>query len=133
MPASLRGFLLICALLSGSSSAGPIRMSGFSFGGVSNRFITPNGDGRNDNIAFRFSNPSDSAGSVKIYDLRGHLVTTISINSGGSLTCPTGTPENVGCPSWNGRAGGAAVATGVYIYVIQVESVVVSGALVVIR
>ncbi|HXS99433.1 MAG TPA: gliding motility-associated C-terminal domain-containing protein [Elusimicrobiota bacterium] len=133
MPASIRGFLLLCVLLSGASNAGPVRATGFSFGGVTNRFITPNGDGRNDNIAFRFSNPSDSAGSIKIYDLRGHLVTTISINSGGAVSCPTGTIGNPGCPSWDGRVNGAAVASGVYIYVIQVENVTVSGALVVIR
>lgn len=132
MPAPIRAFLLLCAVLAGTSDAGLVRPSAFSFGGVSNRFITPNGDGRNDNIAFRFSNPSDAAGSVKIYDLRGHLLTTISINSGGSLNCPSG-PGNAGCPSWDGKVDGAAVSTGVYIYVIDVDGVVASGALVVIR
>jgi hypothetical protein len=120
-------------LLSGlSASAGMRVASGFSFNGVSNRFITPNGDRKNDNVAFSFSNPSDSAGSIKIYDLRGHLLTTISINSGGSVTCPNSTPGN-GCPVWDARANGQIVSSGVYIYVINIESAVISGALVVIR
>ena len=132
MAAYSRTFLLIIALLTGMSSAAPMRVRDFAFNGVSNRFITPNGDGRNDNLAFSFSNPSDSAGNVKIYDLRGHLLTSIPINSGGTLNCPT-PGGNVGCPVWDGRVNGAAVSTGVYIYVISVESVVFSGAVVVIR
>ena len=131
MAAHSRTFLLIIALLTGMSSAAPMRVRDFAFNGVSNRFITPNGDHLNDNLAFSFSNPSDSAGSVKIFDLRGHLLTTIPVNPG-NLTCPT-PGGNVGCPSWDGRVNGAAVSTGVYIYVISVESVVFSGAVVVIR
>ena len=132
MPACSRSFLLIFVLLTGLSADAGVSVAAFSFGGVSNRFITPNGDGRNDNVAFSFANPADSSGSVKIYDLRGHLLTTIPINSGGSLTCPSGT-GNTGCPMWDGRVNGAAVSSGVYIYVVAVESVVASGALVVIR
>ena len=84
---------------------------------------SPNGDHRNDNVAFNFSNPLDSAGTVKIYDMRGHLLTTIPINSG------TGATSAV----WDARANGQIVPTGVYIFVIAVERVVASGALVVIR
>jgi hypothetical protein len=130
MPASFRPFLLIIVLLSGLSASAGIRTSSFSFNGVSNRFITPNGDRKNDNVAFNFSNPSDAGGSVKIYDLRGHLLTTIPISSGiGALSCP----GVAGCPVWDGRVNGAAVATGVYIFVLSVESVVASGAVVVVR
>lgn len=100
-----------------------MRTTGFSFNGVTNRFITPNGDGRNDNVSFTFSNPFDSSGTVKIYDVRGHLVTTIAINSG------TGATSAV----WDARANGQIVSSGVYIFVIAVESRVFSGALVVIR
>lgn len=119
-------------LLTALSAGAVMRVRGFSFNGVSNRFITPNGDGRNDNVAFSFSNPSDSAGTVKIYDLRGRLLTTISINPG-SISCPTNLPGNVGCPSWDARVDGQVVSSGMYIYVISVEGVVASGAVVVIR
>ena len=129
MAAYSRTFLLIIALLTGMSSAAPMRVRDFAFNGVSNRFITPNGDHRNDNLAFSFSNPSDSAGSVKIFDLRGHLLTTIAIPSGNATSCPGGT----GCPVWDGRVNGATVSTGVYIYVITMESTIFSGAVVVIR
>lgn len=133
MAAPLRSFLLIILLATGLSASAGYRPLDFSFNGVSNRFITPNGDGRNDNVAFSFSNPSDSAGTIKIYDLRGHLLTTLSINGGGSLSCPNAAPGNPGCPVWDGKVNGAAVASGVYIYVILVENVHASGALVVIR
>ncbi len=82
MAASFRPLLLVVILLAQMSAAAAVRVKGFSFSGVSNRFITPNGDGKNDNVAFNFSNPSDSAGTVKIYDLRGHLVSTIPISAG---------------------------------------------------
>ena len=123
MAASLRSALLIFTLLAGLSPAADMRTQGFSFSGVSNRFITPNGDGRNDNVAFNFSNPSDSGGTVKIYDLRGHLLTTIPISAGTFATRAV----------WDGRANGTIVPTGVYIFVIAAESVVASGAVVVIR
>jgi hypothetical protein len=130
MAATLRSLLLIGVLLAGLSASAAVRVQGFSFNGVTNRFITPNGDGKNDYVFFSFSNPFDSAGTVKIYNLRGRLVTTVPINAGsGVLTCPTG----VGCPVWDGRANGQVVSGGVYIYVVAVESVVASGAVVVIR
>ena len=123
MAASLRSCLLVVTLLTGLSAAAAMRAQSFSFSGVSNRFLTPNGDGQNDNVAFKFSNPADSAGTVKIYDLRGHLLTTIAINAG------TGATSAV----WDGRVNGQVAATGVYIFVIAVESVVASGAVVVVR
>jgi len=123
MAASLRSILLIIVLLAGLSASAAVLAQGFSFNGVSNRIITPNGDGKNDNVAFTFSNPFDSAGSVKIFDMRGHLLTTIPINSG------TGNAFAV----WDARVNGSVVASGVYIYVLSVEGVVASGALVVIR
>jgi gliding motility-associated-like protein len=128
MAAPLRSFLLIFVLLARLSVAAAVRVQGFSFNGVSNRFITPNGDHRNDNVAFNCSNPFDSAGTVKIYDLRGHLLTTIAINAG-TGACTT-TPSTV---VWDARANGQIVPTGVYIFVIAVESVVASGAVVVVR
>ncbi len=98
-----------------------MRVQGFAFNGVSNRFITPNGDGKNDNVAFRFSNPRDSAGTVKIYNMRGHLLTTIAVNPGDTVEI------------WDARANGSLVPSGVYVFVIDVENVVASGAVVVVR
>jgi len=128
MAAYSRPILLIIVLLTGWAASVRAQAQGFSFNGVSNRIITPNGDHRNDNVAFLCNDPFDSAGTVKIYDLRGHLVTTIPISSGVAI-CSA--PSNY--PMWDGTAGGKVVANGVYIYVVAVESVVASGALVVIK
>lgn len=117
MPRTVRTAVLLILALAGVSGAAGLRVKGFSFSGVSNRFVTPNGDGKNDTITFVFNNPRDSSGSIKIYDLRGHLVSTIPVNPGDTQEV------------WNG----AGAATGVYIYVIRVEDVLYSGTVVVIR
>jgi hypothetical protein len=100
------------------------RTGGFSFNmaGVSNRFITPNGDGQNDNVVFNFDNPKGSAVTAKILDMRGRLVV-------GSLP-----PGPVGDSLiWDGKAGGRPVPGGVYIYQIQAEGQSYSGTLVIIK
>ena len=112
---------VLLALTAGAATTGGIGVSGFSFSGVTNRYITPNGDHKNDTVAFRYSNPRDAAGSVKIYDLRGHLIAAITINAGDQSSV------------WDPRAGGQAAAAGVYIYVIQVAETVSTGAVVVIK
>jgi gliding motility-associated-like protein len=116
-----KSFLLLAAILTGLSSGAGVRVQGFSFSGVSNRFITPNGDGRNDNVAFQFSNPRDSAGTVKIYNVRGRLVTTLSVNPGDVSEI------------WDGRSNGQVVNSGIYVFVIDVENTVASGTVVVVR
>lgn len=122
--------LAVAAIVfTGFCSAALNRTKDFNFTGVSNRFITPNGDGKNDNVAFTFNNPRDSAGTIQIQDLRGHKVTAIPINPGD--TCASN--PTVGCEYWDGRAGGVIVPTGVYIYVISIESTIFSGTVVVIR
>ncbi|MFI5363340.1 MAG: gliding motility-associated C-terminal domain-containing protein [Elusimicrobiota bacterium] len=100
------------------------RTGGFSFnvGGVSNRFITPNGDRRNDNVVFTFDNPNNSNVSAKIFDLRGRVVA-------GSL--PRGPVSN--SLIWDGTSAGRAVPGGVYIYQIQAEGQSFSGTLVIIK
>ena len=109
------------SLLVGLSGAAPIGARGFSFTGVRNRLIPPNGAALNDTAFFTFSNPQDSAGTLKIYDTRGHQVASIDI------------PSDATSASWDARAGGRLVSSGIYIYVITVEQVRVSGALAVIR
>jgi gliding motility-associated-like protein len=116
-----KGFVFLAAILTGFSSGAGMRVQGFAFNGVSNRFITPNVAGKNDNVAFQFDNPRDSAGTVKIYNLRGHLVATIAVNPGDTME------------TWDARSNGQLAPSGVYIFVIAVENVVASGTVVVIR
>lgn len=113
--------VLLSGLLSGLSVAAPFPVKGFSFMGVSNRIITPNGDHRNDEAVFRFSNPRDAAGTLRIYDRGGHEAAFIEIPAG-ALSA-----------SWDGRRGGQAAASGVYLYVLTVEEKTVSGTVVVVR
>ena len=100
------------------------RAGGFSFNmsGVSNRFITPNGDHRNDNVVFTFDNPRDSAVNAEIVDMHGRLVV-------GSL--PAGPVSN--SLMWDGTAGGRPVPGGVYIYQISAEGQKYSGTVVIIK
>jgi gliding motility-associated-like protein len=95
----------------------------FNVSGVSNRFITPNGDRKNDNVVFTFDNPNNSPVSGKIFDLGGRLVV-------GSL--PPGPYANDSL-LWDGTAGGRPVPAGVYIYNIQAEGQTYSGTVVIIK
>lgn len=100
------------------------RTGGFSFNmaGVSNRFLTPNGDHKNDNVVFTFGNPQDSAVASKIFDARGRVVAS---------NLPVGPQSNT--LLWDGTSGGRAVPGGVYIYQLQCEGQTFTGTLVVIR
>ena len=101
------------------------RTGGFSFNmaGVSNRYLTPNGDHKNDNVVFTFDNPNDAAVVGKIFDLKGRLIVPSlpqGPNAGNSLM-------------WDGTAGGRSVPGGVYIYQIQGEGQTFAGTLVIIK
>ncbi len=96
----------------------------FSMAGVSNRFVTPNGDGKNDNVVFTFDNPNNASVSSKILDMRGRVVA-------GSL--PPGSNNPTGSLMWDGTSGGRSVPSGVYIYQIQAEGHSYSGTLVVLK
>ena len=100
------------------------RTGGFAFNmaGVSNRLLSPNGDGKNDNVVFTFDNPQDSAVTCKIFDLRGRVVAS---------NLPMGPQSNT--LVWNGMSGGRSVPGGVYIYQIQAEGQTYTGTLVVIK
>jgi len=91
-------------------------------GGVSNRALTPNGDGLNDTVVFTFDNPKDSSFSGKIYDLRGRFVSDMR-----------GGPVSGASLLWDGKAGGAVVPGGVYMYQITAEGRTFNGTLVVIQ
>lgn len=95
----------------------------FDVSGISNKVITPDGDGVNDAVVFTFSNPHDAGVSGRILDMRGRVVATMTpgpLGAGLSLM-------------WDGRAGGAAVPQGVYAYQISAEGRSFSGTVVVIR
>jgi hypothetical protein len=110
------------------------RTGGFSFNmaGVSNRYVTPNGDGKNDNVVFTFDNPLDSAVTAKIFDLRGRVVA--SSLPPGPMNCSASTGSSTcGSLIWDGTSGGRSVPGGVYIYQIQAEGQSYSGTLVIIK
>lgn len=112
---------LLSGLFFGLGAAAPFPALGFSFTGVSNRIITPNGDHRNDEAVFRFTNPRDASGTLRIYDRLGHEAASIDI------------PAGAVSAAWDGRSGGQAAPSGVYVYVLTVEETTVSGTVVVIR
>ena len=117
--------LLLWTLLSVLAGAGitqELLPAAFSFdpnSGISNRLITPNGDALNDRVVFSFNNPRDSDVSGRIYDIKGAEVAAMT----------AGTDTLI----WDGKSGGQAAPSGVYIYVIRAEDKVYSGTLVVIQ
>ncbi|MBI4425339.1 MAG: gliding motility-associated C-terminal domain-containing protein [Elusimicrobia bacterium] len=102
---------------------GLVRTGAFEFdlSGISNKAITPNGDGRNDQVVFLFDNPRDSAFSGEVFDVTGARVASMS----------AGPVSN--SLQWDGRAGGRAVPGGVYVYQLRGEGKVFNGTVVVIR
>lgn len=91
-----------------------------------NRFITPNGDRKNDYAVIVYDDPGDAtaSGSVsgKIYDLKGAFVADMRPSPAAQFSL-----------EWDGKAGGQAVPGGVYIYQLVIEDKVFNGTLVVIR
>lgn len=107
---------LVLASVSGAATFAP---QGFAFTGV-HRFVTPNGDRKNDTADFRYENPQDSAGTIRIFELRGRLTATVPIVPG----CTTGCSV-----SWDPRGA----ADGIYIYVLTIDQTSKSGVVVVVR
>lgn len=89
---------------------------------VSNKAITPNGDGLNDFVLFRLNNPQDSAVTGEIFDVRG--VKIADMKPGAQVAQSL---------MWDGKADGRAVGRGVYIYQIKAEGKTFNGTVVVIR
>ncbi len=89
--------------------------------GLTNRLITPNGDGKNDTMVFIFDNPQEKSVKGTIYDMRGAKVAAMSPGPvGNSLV-------------WDARSGGQVVPGGVYIYQIEAQGKVYNGTVAVIR
>jgi gliding motility-associated-like protein len=100
------------------------REQGFYFNssGLTNKFITPNGDHRNDNATFVGSNLSNAEIIGKIYDMTGAFVTQFCDTTNYQIMC-----------TWDGKANGHVVPGGVYIYQLQGEGKSFTGTVVVIR
>lgn len=99
------------------------RLNEFSFdpAGVSNRQVTPNGDGKNDDVVFTFNNPRAAAVTGRILDVRGRVVAEM---------VPGPVSDSL---LWDGRGRGVQVPGGVYIYQIESEGKVHSGTVIVIK
>lgn len=93
----------------------------FDISNLTNRAITPNGDGLNDAAVFSFDNPRDSAYSGKIYDLSGAFVADMRQGPVANSLL------------WDGKANGRAVSGGAYVYQIKAEDRTFNGTLLVIR
>jgi hypothetical protein len=121
--------LVAAALLAWTQS------DGFQFFGPLSRVITPNGDGRNDYAVICFDNPAESDVEGKVYSLLGSFVADFGpqqIVMAGS-GCPTGTMNKQYFIRWDGKSGGSAVRSGVYIYQVRSEGLAFKGTLVVVR
>lgn len=118
----LGGLLLLplSAALGWLAAAAGLSPQVFTFTGASNRVLTPNGDAKNDNVAFQFDNPQFSEIRVRIYDLKGGLVAELGPTTGSTLV-------------WDGRSGGSVVRGGVYVYIIEGERRLFRGAVLVVR
>ena len=93
----------------------------FDISGLTNRAITPNGDGLNDAAVFTFDNPRDSAYSGKIFDLGGAFVANMTAGPVANSL------------QWDGKSGGHAVSGGAYVYQIRSEDKTFNGTLLVVR
>jgi|CXWL01.1.fsa_nt_gi hypothetical protein len=100
-----------------SAMAGTFSPRAFTYGGLTSRFVTPNGDGKNDRAVFLFQNPGDLGGTVRIYDTHGRLVRSLDITVGATSV------------EWDPRG----VSSGIYLYVVSVDEQANSGTLVVLR
>jgi len=89
--------------------------------GLSNKFITPNNDGKNDGMIFIYDNPKKLKVKGKIFDLKGGFLSEMK----------PGPIDN--SLSWDGMSNGKVVSGGVYIYQIEAGGKIYNGTLVVVR
>lgn len=97
------------------------RVAGFAFNlaGLSNRFVTPNGDGKNDTVVFTFDNPRDAKVTGRILDLKGRVVV--------SEMAP-GPVQNT--LEWR---PGSDLPGGIYIYQLEGEGQPFTGTIVILK
>jgi hypothetical protein len=114
--------------------------SEFEFQVARVRVITPNGDRKNDVAILCFTNPGANAMRGEIFSLRGRKVADMEyLDSAGvgerapSYDCPGTIAANPEAMLWDGKYGGAAVRSGVYIYVVKGEAKAFTGTILVVR
>ena len=98
--------------------------------------MTPNGDQANNTAIFCFDNPYDSGVSGTIYSLLGSHVADMSAQqtaAPGLTGCQTGVLGQAYYVTWDGRANGVVVRSGVYIYQVRAEGLSFTGTLLVVR
>jgi len=94
----------------------------FDLSNVSNRVITPNGDGLNDHVIFTYDpGPRNASVRGRIYDMSGSFVADME---------PGLVPNTV---VWNGKMNGRAATSGVYVYKIEGDGKTYTGTVVVAR
>jgi len=94
----------------------------FAVTNISDRVITPNGDGLNDLLIITYiPGPDTAVVSGKIYDLKGGYVADMSASLG------------AGTLNWDGKMNGRVVAGGVYAYEIKGGGKKFTGTVVVAR
>ncbi len=90
------------------------------------KFVTPNGDGKNDSFVFQCYNPMDLFVSGKIYSLKSRLVAKMqNADVSGS--------DNYSELAWDPNSGSQRAPGGVYIYQIVIGDKVYRGTVIVIR
>jgi hypothetical protein len=94
----------------------------FDLSNVSNRVITPNGDGLNDQVIFTYDpGPRNAQVRGRIYDVTGAFVAEMT---------PGLVPNTI---VWNGKMNGRAASSGVYVYKIEGDGKTYTGTVVVAR
>jgi len=84
------------------------------------RVFTPNGDGSNDEVTFKYENIDESSIVCWIYDIKGSVVRQLDIVGDGEDEF-----------AWDGKdEGGNIVPSGIYIYQIEVEGQTINGTIV---
>ena len=119
-PASLNE---ISSAVKSSSDWGYAEASGFRLkeGSPSPRIFTPNGDIKNDEVAFSYKNANLSSIVCWIYDIKGSVVRQLDIEG----------LEDEGEFTWDGKDENNDVApSGIYIYQIEVEGKTINGTIV---
>lgn len=127
--------LLAAAALMGLAHA-RAQTSGVNFYGPLSRVITPNGDHINDLAFFCFENPQRSEISGKIYTLLGSEVASVGAQQDRTAGAGAGCPASIiqaQYMTWDGRADGVRVRSGIYVYRLIVEDRVFSGTLLIAR
>lgn len=130
-----RFLLLAAAALIGLASA-RAQSSGVVFYGPLSRVITPNGDHINDQAFFCFENPQRSEISGKIFSLLGAQVASVGVQNDRTALAGSSCPASIiqaQYMTWDGRADGVPVRSGLYVYRLIVEDQVFSGTLLVVR